>query len=227
MIQERYRMNMNTISSEEMLLLKEAKACVVGCGGLGGHVIELLARLGIGHLVVVDGDVFSPSNLNRQLLCTEANLGQNKAREAVNRVREINGEITIEGHALFMDKDNAESLVSGCNLVVDALDNVASRLMLEDACTEKNIPLIHGAIAGWYGQVALVMPGSGLLKKLYGDPAVKGEESTLGNPSFTPACIASIQVAECVKVLLGKDSLLANGMLQVDLLAGNFDVIGF
>lgn len=227
MIQGRYRMNHSTISKEEMQLLSRAKVCVVGCGGLGGHVIELLARLGIGHLVAVDGDVFSPSNLNRQLLCLESNLGKNKAEEAAIRVGQVNSEIRIDAHRLYMDQANAPQLLSGCDLAVDALDNVESRLMLEEACTQENIPLIHGAIGGWYGQVALVMPGSGILQKIYGGDAAKGEESALGNPSYIPAHIASIQAAECVKALLGKGSPLSGGVLQVDLLAGSFEIIDF
>lgn len=227
MIQERYRMNCNAISSEEMQVLKRAKVCVVGCGGLGGHVIELLARLGMGHLVAVDGDAFARSNLNRQLLCLESSLGGNKAEEAVIRVNQVNSEVKIDAHCLYMDEGNAARLLSGCDLAVDALDNVESRLVLEDACAQKGIPLIHGAIGGWCGQVALVMPGSGLLRKIYGRGTPKGEESTLGNPSFIPAHIASIQVAECVKTLLGKKSFLSGGVLQADLLAGNFDIIDF
>ena len=153
MIQERYRMNCNAISSEEMQVLKRAKVCVVGCGGLGGHVIELLARLGMGHLVAVDGDAFARSNLNRQLLCLESSLGGNKAEEAVIRVNQVNSEVKIDAHCLYMDEGNAARLLSGCDLAVDALDNVESRLVLEDACAQKGIPLIHGAIGGWCGQV--------------------------------------------------------------------------
>ncbi|MGI6257945.1 MAG: HesA/MoeB/ThiF family protein [Anaerovoracaceae bacterium] len=227
MIQERYRMNCSAISSEEMQVLKRARVCVVGCGGLGGHVIELLARLGIGHLVAVDGDVFSQSNLNRQLLCLESNLGKSKAEEAAIRVNQVNSEIKVDAHCLYMDEENAPRLLSGCDLAVDALDNVESRLMLEDACAQEGIPLVHGAIGGWYGQVALVMPGSDLLRKIYGRDTDKGEESTLGNPSFIPAHIASIQVAECVKALLGRETPLSSGVLQIDLLDGNFDIIQF
>ncbi len=225
MIEERYKMNLHSIAKDEMQLLKDAKVCVVGCGGLGGHIIELLARLGIGHLVVVDGDTFTESNLNRQLLCTEEDLGKSKAEAAFRRVKQINSEIDITHHDLFMDKDNAQELLAGCNVAVDALDNIESRIMLEDACEEANIKLVHGAIGGWHGQVAVVTPGSGILKKLYAGNTIRGDETALGNPAFIPANIASIQVAECVKVLINKESSLIDGMLLVDLLTNNYEVI--
>lgn len=110
-------------------------------------------------------------------------------------------------------------------MVIDALDNIQSRLILEDTCQELGIPLIHGAIGGWYGQVAVIMPGRPLLKKIYGEGQDKGLEEDLGNPSFTPGVIAGIQVAECVKVLLNKDGILKGQILTVDLQNLEFDII--
>lgn len=225
MIDERYKMNHSTIKEEEMSLLKNARVGVIGCGGLGGYNIELLARIGIGHLVVADGDVFAESNLNRQLLSTESNLYKSKADEASNRVTQINSDIQITTHDLYLDRANAFDILEGCHVAIDALDNVKSRLILEETCGDIGIPLIHGAIGGWYGQVAVVLPGSGLLTKLYSSADSEGEEKILGNPSFTPACIASIQVAECIKYLLKKGSTLINSVLQIDLLSNSFDVI--
>lgn len=227
MIEERYRMNLNAITKSEMQQLESAKVCIVGCGGLGGHIIEMLARLGVGHLVIVDGDTFHESNLNRQLFSREDNIGESKAKESAKLVGRINSNIKVDYHHLYMSKNNAEELLAGCLLAVDALDNVEGRLLLEKVCSDLNIPLVHGAIGGWYGQVAVVMPGSKLLEKIYGDRMEKGEETSLGNPAFIAANIASIQVAECVKLLAGKESPLKNAILEVDLLFHCFDIIKF
>jgi len=110
-------------------------------------------------------------------------------------------------------------LLAGADCVVDAVDNVPTRLDLEALCGEMNIPLVHGAIAGWYGHVATICPGDGTLQKLYRHWAGgKGIEQQLGNPSFTPAVIASMEAAEVCKVLLGQGSLLRSRKLSFNLL---------
>lgn len=225
MLKERYQRNHNTINEDELPILNGSKICVVGCGGLGGHIIDMLVRVGIGNLTVVDGDVFVESNLNRQLLSKESNLGKSKAQEAGKYVHLINSQVELTIHDQYLNDDNAYNIIEGCNVVIDALDNVKSRLLLEKACFVKKIPLIHGAIGGWYGQVAVVLPGSHLLTKLYSEDSGEGEERILGNPSFTPANIASIQVAECIKYILNKESALTNSILQIDLLTDSFDIV--
>lgn len=224
MIEERYKMNSTTISEENMLTLQEKKVCIVGCGGLGGYIVEMLARVGVGSLVLVDGDSFAESNLNRQLISNESNLGKKKATECENRVRLINSQISTTAFTEYLDKNNASEILGGSHIVMDALDNPESRIILEKSCEELNIPLVHGAIGGWYGQVSLVMPGSKILSALYGNSNEGGEENSLGNPSFTPANIASIQVAECIKYLIGQPSQLTNAILTVDLLRNDFEI---
>ena len=103
-------------------------------------------------------------------------------------------------------------------MVIDALDNMSVRKILEKCCEKLEIPLIHGAIAGWFGQVATIFPGDKTLDKIYPCDKDKGSETELGTPSFTPALIAAIEVAEAVKVLLTKGISLRSRMLTVDLL---------
>lgn len=220
----RYSKNMTMISLDENERLKKLKVLVVGCGGLGGYVIEMLSRLGIGHLVCVDGDVFDESNLNRQVLSTENNLGGYKASEAKTRVQTINSEVLVTSHVCFADEENMEMLTDGCDVVVDTVDNIKSKLMLEKCCKKQNLPLIHGAIGGWYGQVSTVIPGDDTISYLYKN-SKKGIESLLGNPSFTPATIASIQVSECLKVLLNKKEILSKKILMIDLLNHDYELI--
>jgi molybdopterin/thiamine biosynthesis adenylyltransferase len=125
----------------------------------------------------------------------------------------------------MLTESTAPGLMKGCDLVVDALDNIPSRMVLIKAARDLNIPLVHGAIAGWYGQVYFVKPGGKELEMLYeSSPSEKGVEVELGNLAFTAALVASIQAAEAVKLLLGVGTLI-QGLLQIDLLHGSVDVI--
>ena len=124
----------------------------------------------------------------------------------------------------FITPDNCEEIIAGHDIIVDALDNISVRKLLEKNCEELNIPLVYGAIAGWYGYVSTIMPGDRTIEKLYPGEMEKGAEQELGNPSFTPALVASIEVAEIVKVLLGKGNILSKKLLTIDLLAQEYEI---
>jgi molybdopterin/thiamine biosynthesis adenylyltransferase len=222
----RYRRNRETVSVVDQLRLFRSRVAVIGCGGLGGHVIEQLARLGVGTLVVVDPDVFEEHNLNRQILSSPKDLGRAKVEVARERLAAINPAVTVEPHRLAFSRDNGSVLLTGCAAVVDALDTVLVRRELAVTCRELGLPLVHGAIAGWYGQVAVQLPGGDLSRLLRTTGSSgKGVETKLGNPSFTPAVIASLQTAELAKILLGRGQLLAERALFVNLLDMEFDEI--
>lgn len=222
---QRYIKNEKMLSPEENRSLREKKVAVVGCGGLGGFIIEELARLGIGHITVVDGDVFEESNLNRQLLSDTTNLGQSKALEAKERMKKVNPDINILTFNEYIDEKNAEQILKGHDVVCDALDNIPSRKVIRRACQNLNTPLIYGAIAGWYGYVSTVFPGDKTLDILYDTDQAKGEEQELGNPSFTPALIASFQVAETLKLLIGKGELLRKKLLFINCFEHKYEII--
>ena len=205
----RYLRNIPAISEDDCRLLRAKKVVVIGCGGLGGHLIELLARVGIGSIRAVDGDVFEESNLNRQLLSEPALLGTSKAEAAAARIRTINPDVKVEAIAQFLHADNAAELLASCDIVLDALDNIAARKVLADACSKAGLPLIYGAISGWVAQTALSLPGDGLIQQLYPENAVIRNKSAL---SFTPALCAAAQVSLCVRVLLGHT--VENGVLH-------------
>lgn len=223
-LKERYNRNMNTLSQEENDKLKEFKVCVVGCGGLGGYVIEQLGRLGIGEITAVDGDVFDATNLNRQLLSTETDIGQSKALTACKRMAKVNSEIKVTPVYGFLTEDNCEEIIKEHDIVVDALDNMTARRLLEKTCEKLNLPMVHGAIAGWYGQVSTILPGDRTLEKIYPSDSNKGAEVQLGNPSFTPGLVASIEVSEVIKVLLCKGNILSKKLLTIDLLMHEYDL---
>ena len=221
----RYDRNIGTITIEDQAVLACKSVCVIGCGGLGGGVIENLTRMGVGELTLVDGDVFDESNLNRQVLSNEDNLGKSKALEAAELMSRMNSEITFVAIEDLLNEENAAAIIDGSDLVVDALDNVEARFALEKACSELNIPLVHGAISGWNGQVGVVMPGSGILSEIYMDPEPTDDAPT--NPSFTPAVVSAIQASETIKMLLNREEALRNKILMIDLLDHEYEIIDF
>lgn len=223
--QTRHVRNASTLSAEDMQRIASARVAVVGCGGLGGRCIDQLARIGVGSLVLIDQDRFEPSNLNRQVLCRERDMGVLKAHRAAEYVGEIDGGITVEAHAVRLDADNASQLLAGCDCVVDALDSVAGRRVLAQVCREEGIPLVFGAVAGWFGQVALVLPGDDLYEMLYGAANEQLGSKKLGNLACTCGATASYQVAEVVKALTGKPSELRNRLLAIDMLAGSAEMV--
>ncbi len=226
-IAERYIRNEQMLLRDENQRLRTFRVAVVGCGGLGGYIIEMLARMGIGHITAIDGDVFEPHNLNRQLFSLPSNLGEPKALEAKKRIDMVNPGIKVKAVQQMLDESNAEDLLRGHDIVCDALDNVSTRKIVARAAASLNMPMVFGAIAGWYAQVGTIMPGDDLLDKIYPEGINKGAETRLGNPAFTPALAASLQLAETIKVLLGKPGVLKNKLLVLDTLDHQYDVISF
>lgn len=217
----RYERNIPALSEAECEILRRKRVLVVGCGGLGGHLIDMLARIGVGFLRVVDGDVFEPSNLNRQLLSEVPLLGVSKAKAAAAKVNRVNPETEVEAVAGFLTEKNARQLVLSCDAVVDGLDNIDSRRILAKECEKAKIPFIYGAVSGWVAQAAVSMPGDHLVETLYPEGVVLKNKSVL---SFTPALCASIQVALCVKLLTGRP-VETGKLYYFDLLNQEFESI--
>lgn len=222
-MEERYTRNIGSLTEKEQEIINTKKVLVAGCGGLGGYVIEYLVRSGVKQLTVCDGDVFDVSNLNRQLNATELSLGKSKALAAKERVLTINSKADVTAVNGLITEENADSLVEGCDIVIDALDNVESRIVLEKACERAGVPFVFGGVSGWYGSVSTVYPGDRTIEKMYsGFPKPK-------SPSVICPAVASIaafEVAEALKVMLGggdlrKKMLMVNlkqlGMRVVDL----------
>jgi molybdopterin/thiamine biosynthesis adenylyltransferase len=222
---DRYRRNVETLTVEENDRLKDFKVCVVGCGGLGGYVIEMMGRLGIGTITAVDGDCFEESNLNRQILSDSESMGVNKALKAKQRMEMVNPLVDVQAIGIKLSNENGLDIIKDSNVVIDALDSIGTRLILEKLCDDLNVPLVHGAIAGWYGQVSTIFPGDKTLSRFYKSRMLEGIEKKLGNPSFTPALVASIQVSEVIKILIGRGELLRRKLLIVDMLNQDYEVV--
>ena len=220
-MEPRYARNIPALTEAECETLKQKRILVVGCGGLGGHILDQLARIGVGFLRVVDGDVFEASNLNRQLLSEVNLLGVSKAKAAADHITRVNPYVTIEAVQAFLTEDNAAELLADCDIVMDALDNIESRRILAAACEKANIPYIYGAIQGWIAQAAISLPGDHLINTLYPEEIEITDKSVL---SFTPALCAAMQTALCVKWLLGR-SVETGTVYCFDLLNQEFETI--
>jgi len=224
---ERYLRSLGTVGWEGQIKLLQATVAIVGLGGLGSNVVEGLARAGIGHLILVDPDIFVEHNLNRVILGTEANLGDSKVEAARARVAEINSAVEVTTYAVEATAENLPRLLEEADVVVDALDRLPTRLTLQDAAQSLGIPMVHGAIGGMTGQVMTIFPGDEGLYTLYGRGEVpeRGIEAEQGCPTATPMMIAAWQVQEVLKVLLDKGEPLRNRVLLMDAELGIVDVI--
>ena len=217
----RHSRNIPALSREEQALLAGKTVAVIGCGGLGGYLIELLCRVGVGTIRAVDGDVFEQSNLNRQLLSTMDTLGTPKAQAAAERVKAIDPGIRVEARCVYLDEHNARELIAGCDAVVDALDSIEARRILARACDDLRIPLVFGGISGWVAQAAVSMPGDHLIETLFPEGIELKDRSVL---SFTPALCAAMQASLCVRLLAGRP-VKTGSISCFDLLNQEFETI--
>lgn len=222
-MENRYYRSLGALSAADIETLRASRVCIVGCGGLGGYLIEELARLGVGELTVVDGDRFEPSNLNRQLFASTDNVGCYKTDAARDRVRLINPEVSLIAVREFLSADNAETLLRDNRVVIDALDSAESRRVLLTACGKLGIPLVHGAVSGWHAQVSVLIPGSDAFDYIY--PSYRDDSENTPSLSFTPALCASIQAAEAVKLILRRGRTLEGHLLMVDLLTQEYNIV--
>jgi molybdopterin-synthase adenylyltransferase len=228
----RYLRNRDGIPLQDQLKLAESRVAVVGAGGLGGTVIQLLGRIGIGRLTVVDSDVFDETNLNRQVFSTRDWVGQPKALAVQAQMKAINPAVEVHAHNIRLDSANGLEILSGCQVIVDALDNVKDRLTLEALAKTLGVPFVHGALAGFEGQLLTVFPEDPGLKQIYGSgeegaSAANRPEFVLGVPSITPSLVATLEAMEVLKILLNRGTPFRNKMVYIDLERGEWSQFGF
>jgi molybdopterin/thiamine biosynthesis adenylyltransferase len=227
-VPERYARNMKTFSPQDQVALLKSRVGVVGLGGLGGAVVEILARVGIGTLVLIDGDTFEESNLNRQFLSIPKLLAKPKAEAAVQRIKQINSSIDVEEYSTFFDEKNGVDLLTNSDVAIDCLDNLKTRFILEATCKQIGSPLVSAAVAGSSGHVTTIFPDDQGLKLIYGQEdsiPSKGAEVSLGTVPYSVTFLAALECAEVVKIVQKKGSLLRNKLLVADLNEGVVDVM--
>jgi molybdopterin/thiamine biosynthesis adenylyltransferase len=225
---QRYLRNMGSLGIAGQKKLLQAKALLIGAGGLGGTIALLLARMGLGSLVMADGDSFSEDNLNRQALSLEPNVGSKKVRVAQAEIAKINAATEVELFEGFVAEKELSTLIKEIQVAIDALDNMPTRFLLEKACKDAGVPLVHGAVAGFTGQVTTIYPEDIGFRSFYGDPQSapeKGIEVELGNLAGIVSTIAALQVQEAVKVITGLGRPLRNRLLFIDSLNGAAEII--
>ncbi|WP_319548186.1 HesA/MoeB/ThiF family protein [Desulfogranum marinum] len=215
--------NSEALTAAQQQILTSSHIAVIGCGGLGGYVIEELARIGIGWLTIYDPDTFSPSNCNRQINALNSTQGKNKAEVAAQRILDM-GTGCIPKAIPFDYRDHLPKKKHDIGVVIDCLDSIETRFHLSDLCNTLAIPLVHGAVTSWYGQLGVQLPGFNLAAAIF--PAKTNQSAEQSPPSvlsFTVATIASLQACEAVKLLLGIPSPLHNNWAQIDLKHNTFD----
>ncbi len=225
---DRYDRNFNTLSKDEQIILGHSKVVIIGLGGLGGGVCEMLARIGIGHLTLIDGDHFEPSNLNRQLLSQEKLIGIPKAEAAIQRVSAINSDVKAKHIVEYMDDANLYDYIKDSDIVMDCLDSIDTRFKLQDAANKASIPIVSGAIAGVAGQVTTIFPGDMGYNLIYGKKSreqSKGVEEKTGNISYCALFVAALQSSECTKVLLNRGDILQDKLLIAELWSNVFEIV--
>ena len=219
----KYSRNMGIMNDFELEKFKKTKALVVGVGGLGGYIASSLVRIGVSSITIVDFDKFDDSNLNRQLFATSKTIDKPKVEVVKQELLDINPGLNIVAINSKLDELFDQSYFENIDIVFDAVDNIKSKVLVEKYCTKFNIPLIHGAIAGWYGQVGIIMPGSNILQDLYKDNK-QGIESVLMSPTFTPGIVGNMMISEFVKCILNKEALI-NQILYLDLLEHDYRIM--
>jgi molybdopterin/thiamine biosynthesis adenylyltransferase/rhodanese-related sulfurtransferase/molybdopterin converting factor small subunit len=234
---ERYSRHllMPEVGSEGQLRLLKSKVLLVGAGGLGSPAALYLAAAGVGTLGIVDHDVVDRSNLQRQVIHTDARVGQLKVQSATSAIAALNPDVTVVQHPVMLSSENVDEIIAGYDVVVDGTDNFPARYLLNDACIKHRVPNVHGAVFRFEGQVSVFWPGrpqqpGPCYRCLFPEPPPAelapscAEAGVLG---VLPGVIGLLQAVETVKLLLGLGEPLAGRLLHFDALAGRFQELRF
>ena len=202
--------------------LKAAHVVVAGLGGLGSPASIYLTAAGVGHLTIIDAQRVELSNLNRQVLHREPDIGQSKVKSATEKLKAMNSDIIVDGIFVQITSKNVGQLIKGADVVVGGLDNYSTRYLLNEACVQNNIPFIHGAVEELVGQLMTIMPSKGPCLKcaVPKEPAKKSLFPVLG---ATPGVIGCLQAMEAIKLITGVGKPLVGRMLIFNGIDMTFD----
>jgi molybdopterin/thiamine biosynthesis adenylyltransferase len=212
--QERYRRQLPLFGEAGQEILRRSHLFIAGAGGLGSPVSLYLAAAGVGSLTLVDHDRVERTNLNRQLLHRDRDVGRLKIDSALDTLRGINPDITVRGVTATIREDNVADLVGKADGIIDAVDSFEVRYFLNGVACVQKIPLFHGAVHGFYGQAAtIVPPHTACLRCMFPHPPPGETTPVIG---VTPGLIGTIQATEAIKYLLGCGELLTDRLLVWD-----------
>lgn len=233
---------MGVVTKSEQERLKDAKITVIGCGGIGGATIEMLVRMGIGKLTIVDKDSFDVSNINRQLMSSFYSVGKSKVNTTYDTLKSINPFCSIEAVEEEVDESNVQKIIDGSDIVIDALDNLITRIIVSRCVKACNIPFIHGAIHGTMGQVSVFTDKTPTYEELFKLPSLskdltpevilKVKEMGAEVPPViapVPNIVGCLQAFEAFKLItLQGESVMAPDVLMFDLLSKEpFSIVSF
>ena len=205
---------MKGIGKDGQEKLKKAKVFVAGAGGLGSPISIYLAVAGVGAIRLADHDTIELSNLNRQILHGDGDLGKRKVDSAIQKLQNMNKDITVAAVAEMITEESVSKLVGDCDLIVDATDNLPTRYVLNRAAIEKNIPFFHGAVYGFEGRATTIIPGkTACLWCIYQGRITEGKFPVIG---VAPAVIGCLQATEVIKYITGIGELLTDQLLIYD-----------
>jgi len=208
--------------------LRDSKICVIGVGGIGNPIVTQLTAMGIGKLKIVDRDVIEISNLHRQHLYTENDIGKVKVEVAVERLKGINPTVEIEAVPVSVSKYTAESIIKGFDVVIDALDSIDARYALNDACIKFGIPFIYAGALGMLGSVCTILPNKSACLRCIFPALAEDDMPTCSTEGVHPSIlylVSGVQVSETIKIITGQQPTLVNKLLYIDLNELSFDKI--
>ena len=219
---ERYNRQiiLSEIGEEGQKRLKEARVLIVGVGGLGSPIALYLAGAGVGHIGLVDDDVVSESNLQRQVLYTEGEVGLPKAIQAQKRLQALNGTLQIDAYSTRLTSDNAASIMADYDIIVDGCDNFATRYLINDVCVRLNKIYVYGAIRAFDGQVSVFnYRGGKTYRDLFPDEAgmLSMPHPPKGVLGVTPGLVGCVEAGEVLKIICGYGEVLSGKLWQIDL----------
>jgi adenylyltransferase/sulfurtransferase len=221
---------MDEIGPEGQAKLLDGSVLIVGAGGLGSPAIQYLAAAGVGRIGIVDHDEVERSNLQRQIVHADADVGRPKAESAAEYVADLNPDVTVEPRAERVDPDNAADLVSAYDVVVDASDNFRTRYLLNDVARLQDVPVVHGAIYRFEGQATTLVPGGPCYRCLFPEAPDPGEVpdcATTGVLGVLPGTVGCIQATEAAKLLLEVGELLEGRLLFYDAMEMSFETVPY
>lgn len=211
---DRYKRQVMLFGEEGQERLKKAHIFIAGAGGLGSPISIYLAVAGVGTITIVDMDVVDQTNLNRQILHFDRDVGRKKTASAEEKLQALNPDITINAIDVRIEESNAANLVGRADGIVDAMDNYPTRYLLNDVAIAKGVPLFHGGIRGFYGQATTIIPGTTpCLKCIFPRAPPKEVFPVVG---VTPGIIGTIQANEVIKYLTGSGNLLTDRLFIWD-----------
>ncbi len=217
------------ISETGQMMLGKAKVLIIGAGGLGSPAALYLALAGVGSLTIIDSDTVDESNLNRQFLHDDDDIGMEKSKSAAASLHRANPAITVHAFTERITRDTVQRFLKGHDIVIDASDNYETKFLLNDACILAGIPLIHGGVAGFDGQCMVILPKqTGCLRCIFQDisrdvlSVPPGEYGVLGSVA---GIIGSMQATEAIKYIIGSEGLLINKLLRYEGIHSRFSYI--